>query len=71
MVIDSGCRLAENRKMRFLQGAEELRIEIAEVGLGHVQRGSVFEMAMQKSDEIKVCGKVMKLKYGLGTINYW
>ena len=54
MAIDTGCRVAANRKMRLLQRADELRTEITAAGLGHVQHSTRFEMNTWKSDEIEI-----------------
>ena len=54
MAIDTGCRVAANRKMRLLRRADELRTEITAAGLGHVQHSTRFEMNTWKSDEIEI-----------------
>ena len=52
--IETGCRVQINRKMRLLCRIETLRKELVAVGLGHLQKHEIIEIAKGNCEDMQI-----------------
>ena len=76
--IETGCRVQINRKMRLLRRIETLRKELVAVGLGHLQKHEISEIAKWKCEDMQIwlknnekLVKKRKMDAGQRTIMQW